>query len=225
MPSSSSTLSPDRLLNTDFAGVATPRPASDAAVLSVAGAASPDLLDSSPSPLPEPLQLRHRPVRSPLRLLAPPACCVSCCYRTCPAAPLTPRAASKLVAGVIPLPRALAAPGFALLAAAPPRHRDPAPPGVSPRALAPMLWPATACCCFCGCAAPAPRDHHRATAHDSRACSPRPCWPRPHRPGDLPGPPPFPHAPGHTPARAAPNARTRVACSGSPRGTRTHYGP
>nr|XP_020168673.1 predicted GPI-anchored protein 58 [Aegilops tauschii subsp. strangulata] len=37
------------LLPTDFAGVATPRPASDAAVLSVAGAASPDLPDSSSS--------------------------------------------------------------------------------------------------------------------------------------------------------------------------------
>nr|XP_040243989.1 vegetative cell wall protein gp1-like [Aegilops tauschii subsp. strangulata] len=104
-------------------------------------------------------------------------------------AAITPRAASKLVARVVPLPMRS---GLALLAAAPPGHRDPVPPGVSPRALAPVLWPATACCCSCGCAAPASRDHHHATAPVSPACSPRPCWPRPRRPGDLPGPPPSP---------------------------------
>nr|XP_040256291.1 selenoprotein V-like [Aegilops tauschii subsp. strangulata] len=46
--------SPDRLLvllPTDFAGVATPRPASSTTILSVAGATSPDLPDSSSSPL------------------------------------------------------------------------------------------------------------------------------------------------------------------------------
>nr|XP_045084544.1 proline-rich protein 36-like [Aegilops tauschii subsp. strangulata] len=85
-------------------------------------------------------------------------------------AAITPRAASKLVARIVPLPTRS---GLALLAAAPPGHRDPVPPGVSPRALAPVLWPATACCCSCGCAAPASRVHHRATAPASPTCSPR----------------------------------------------------
>nr|XP_040245681.1 uncharacterized protein LOC120964789 [Aegilops tauschii subsp. strangulata] len=70
----------------------------------------------------------------PLRAASPAAAALA----------LLPRAASKLVARVVPLPRALAAPGLALLAAAPPGHRDRAPPGVSPRALAPVLWPAAA---------------------------------------------------------------------------------
>nr|XP_040253802.1 translation initiation factor IF-2-like [Aegilops tauschii subsp. strangulata] len=47
---------------------------------------------------------------------------------------------------------------------------------------------------------------------------PTPAW-RPARSAALP------RAPGHTPARAAPSTRARVACSGSPRGIRTHYGP
>nr|XP_020168123.1 predicted GPI-anchored protein 58 [Aegilops tauschii subsp. strangulata] len=48
--------------------------------------------------------------------------------------------------------------------------------------------------------------------------SPTPAW-RPARSAALP------RAPGHTPARAAPSARASVAYSGSPRGTRIHYGP
>nr|XP_020159128.1 translation initiation factor IF-2-like [Aegilops tauschii subsp. strangulata] len=143
-----------------------PRPVACAALRRTSTASSSDLA-SSPSSPPAASKPRRplfpsTPVRPPGPLL------LSLPSHT--TAAITPRDASKLVARVVPLPSRS---GLALLAAAPPGHRDPVPPGMSPRALAPVLWPATACCCSCGCAAPASRVHHRATAPASPACSPR----------------------------------------------------
>nr|XP_045084454.1 translation initiation factor IF-2-like [Aegilops tauschii subsp. strangulata] len=129
-------------------------------------ASSPDLASSPSSP---PAASKPRRPLSPSTPVRPPRPLLLSLPSHTTAA-ITPRAASKLVAHVVPLPTRS---GLALLAAAPPGHRDPVPPGVSPRALAPVLWPATACCCSCGCAAPASRVHHRATAPASPACFPR----------------------------------------------------
>nr|XP_020201680.1 translation initiation factor IF-2-like [Aegilops tauschii subsp. strangulata] len=130
-------------------------------------------------------------------------------------ATITPRAATKLVARIVPLPTRSS---LALLDAAPPGHRDPIPPGVSPRALAPVLWPATACCCSCGCAAPllasttVPLPPPHPPAPLAVLASLTPAW-RPARSAARP------RAPGHAPARAAPSARNHGACSGGARST------